>query len=62
MPKDLNILALSSTGKHWRFIFTGLVVVINEFKCCIEIQLKTTEKFWLGENRVSIFGFEEGKL
>ncbi|XP_010570558.1 PREDICTED: ubiquitin-conjugating enzyme E2 Q2 [Haliaeetus leucocephalus] len=52
----------SSTGKRWRFIFTGLVVVINEFKCRIEIQLKTIEKFWLGENRGSTFGFEEVDL
>lgn len=52
----------SSTGRHWRFIFSALVVVINEFKCRIEIQLKTIEKFWLGQNRVSTFGFEEGKL
>lgn len=64
MPKDLNISASASRlqGKHWRFIFTALVVVINEFRCRIEIQLKTIEKFWLGQNRVSTFGFEEGKL
>lgn len=52
----------SCTEKCWRLISTGLTVVRSEFKCLIKIQYSSIEKFCLGENKVSMFGYEENKL
>lgn len=43
LPKEFDCIRVcdSCSGKCWRFLLIGLVLVISEFKCLVKIQRKS---------------------
>lgn len=64
LPKEFDYIGVcdSCSGRCWRFLLIGLVVVLSEFKSLTKIQLKSIERLQLVENIVTMSGFEGGEL